>query len=183
MVEYIPCCTAPALHWCLLPATRLASRKILMEQNIKKRTGPALWLLCGYDSPCLFQGTYVFIKGVCTGVLTRRTVPACTACTRGGRQNRPPHYRIFGKHKREKYIKKIVMTPGTEQLDSWRSHDSWYQAGVGLMKEYRLLVLGSYILIAIGTGKANHVWSSVHMVFEWTVVSWGQLFKFFPIII
>jgi hypothetical protein len=47
IVEYIPCCTAPALHWCLLPATRLASRKILTEQKIKKRTGPALWLLCG----------------------------------------------------------------------------------------------------------------------------------------
>ncbi len=42
MVEYIPCCTAPAEHWCLLPASRLASRNILIEQNIKKRTGPAL---------------------------------------------------------------------------------------------------------------------------------------------
>jgi hypothetical protein len=31
-----------------LPATRLVSREILIEQNIKKRTGPALWLLCGY---------------------------------------------------------------------------------------------------------------------------------------
>jgi hypothetical protein len=46
MVEYIPCCTAPAVHWGLLPATRLASRKILIEQNIKKRTGPALCVLC-----------------------------------------------------------------------------------------------------------------------------------------
>jgi hypothetical protein len=30
-----------------LPATRLASRKILIEQNIKKRTGPSLYVLCG----------------------------------------------------------------------------------------------------------------------------------------
>jgi hypothetical protein len=28
MVEYMPCCTAPALHWGILPATRLASMKI-----------------------------------------------------------------------------------------------------------------------------------------------------------
>jgi hypothetical protein len=48
MVEYNPCCTAPAEHWGLLPATRLASREILIEQNIKKRTGPALCVLCGY---------------------------------------------------------------------------------------------------------------------------------------
>jgi hypothetical protein len=39
--------SAPAVYWGLLPATRLASRKILIQQNIKKRTGPALWLLCG----------------------------------------------------------------------------------------------------------------------------------------
>jgi hypothetical protein len=42
MVEYIPSYSAPAEHWGLLPATRLASRKILIEQNIKRRTGPAL---------------------------------------------------------------------------------------------------------------------------------------------
>jgi hypothetical protein len=38
--------------WGLLPATRLAGREILIEQNIKKRTGPALCVLCGqnYDS-------------------------------------------------------------------------------------------------------------------------------------
>ncbi len=47
LMEYIPCYSAPALHWGLLPATRLASRKILIEQNIKKRTGPALCVLCG----------------------------------------------------------------------------------------------------------------------------------------
>jgi hypothetical protein len=33
-----------------LPATRLASRKILIEQNIKKRTGPALCVLCGCNN-------------------------------------------------------------------------------------------------------------------------------------
>jgi hypothetical protein len=31
----------------LLPATGLANRKILLEKNIKKRTGPAL---CAYNS-------------------------------------------------------------------------------------------------------------------------------------
>ncbi len=50
MVEYIPCYSAPALHWGLLPATRLASREILIEQNIKKRTGPSLCVLCGLAS-------------------------------------------------------------------------------------------------------------------------------------
>jgi hypothetical protein len=38
-------------HFPVYDTTRLASRKILIEQNIKKRTGPALWLLCGADSP------------------------------------------------------------------------------------------------------------------------------------
>ncbi len=47
MVEYILCCGGPAEHWGPLPATRLASRKIIIEQNIKKLTEPALWLLCG----------------------------------------------------------------------------------------------------------------------------------------
>ncbi len=42
MVEYILCYGGPEEHWGPLPATRLASRKILIEQNIKKRTGPAL---------------------------------------------------------------------------------------------------------------------------------------------
>jgi hypothetical protein len=46
MVEYIPCYSAPAEHWGFLPATRLASRIILIEQNTKKRTGPALCVLC-----------------------------------------------------------------------------------------------------------------------------------------
>ncbi len=47
MVEYILCYGGPAEHWGPLPATRLASRKILVEKNIKKRTGPALCVLCG----------------------------------------------------------------------------------------------------------------------------------------
>jgi hypothetical protein len=45
MVEYIPCYSAPVEHWGFIPATRLASRIILIEQNIKKRTGPALCTL------------------------------------------------------------------------------------------------------------------------------------------
>jgi hypothetical protein len=47
MVEYIPCYSAPAVHWGLLPVTRLASRKMLIEQNIKKQTGRSLCALCG----------------------------------------------------------------------------------------------------------------------------------------
>ncbi len=50
MVEYIPCYSALELQQGLLPATRLASRKILIEQNIKKRTAPALCVLCGFWS-------------------------------------------------------------------------------------------------------------------------------------
>jgi hypothetical protein len=46
MVEYILCNSGPAEHWGPLPATRLASRKILIEQNIKKRMGPALCVFC-----------------------------------------------------------------------------------------------------------------------------------------
>jgi hypothetical protein len=65
MMEYIPCYSALELHRGLLPATRLASRKILIEQNIKKRTGPALCVLCGPVSTSsanrlerfLFKGT------------------------------------------------------------------------------------------------------------------------------
>jgi hypothetical protein len=47
MVEYILSYGGPAEYWSPLAATRLASRKILIEQNIKKRTGPALCVLCG----------------------------------------------------------------------------------------------------------------------------------------
>jgi hypothetical protein len=44
-MEHIPRYYEPAVYWDLLPATRLASRKILIEQNIKRRTGPALHVL------------------------------------------------------------------------------------------------------------------------------------------
>jgi hypothetical protein len=46
-MEYVPSCTAPAENWGQIPASRLASRNILNEQNIKKRTGPALCVFCG----------------------------------------------------------------------------------------------------------------------------------------
>jgi hypothetical protein len=55
MVEYIPCYSAPELHWGFLPTTRLASRKILIEQNIKQRTGPALCVLCGLKARVLLK--------------------------------------------------------------------------------------------------------------------------------
>ncbi len=42
---YIPCYPAPAVHWVSLPASRLAGRKILNQQNIKRQTGPALFYL------------------------------------------------------------------------------------------------------------------------------------------
>jgi hypothetical protein len=50
MLEYIPCYSGPAEHWGLLPATRLACREILIKQNIKKRTGPSLCVLCDSNS-------------------------------------------------------------------------------------------------------------------------------------
>jgi hypothetical protein len=49
MVEYIPYYGAPAEHWGLLPATRLASRKILIKQNIKRQTGSALYYIYIYN--------------------------------------------------------------------------------------------------------------------------------------
>jgi hypothetical protein len=42
LVEYIPCYSASAVLYGLLPASRIASRKIHVEQNIKIHTGPAL---------------------------------------------------------------------------------------------------------------------------------------------
>jgi hypothetical protein len=50
MVEYISCQSVPAVPWSLLPATGLASRKILSDKNIKNRTGPSLCVLRGPDS-------------------------------------------------------------------------------------------------------------------------------------
>jgi hypothetical protein len=46
-----------AEHWGVLPATRLVSREILIVQNIKKLTGPALWLLCGVKHDSLILNT------------------------------------------------------------------------------------------------------------------------------
>jgi hypothetical protein len=43
-MEYIPCYSARAVHWGLLPGTK----KILTEQNIKRRTGPALSVLASW---------------------------------------------------------------------------------------------------------------------------------------
>jgi hypothetical protein len=40
-----------------VPATRLASREILIEQNFKKRTGPALCVLCGVNSETTRKST------------------------------------------------------------------------------------------------------------------------------
>ncbi len=63
MVEYIPCFSAPELHWDLLPATRLASRNILIEQNIKKQTGTALCvynLLGLYSVQCTVCTVYIY---------------------------------------------------------------------------------------------------------------------------
>jgi hypothetical protein len=42
IMEYILCYSSPAVHWSLLNISRLASREIPMEQNIKIRTVPAL---------------------------------------------------------------------------------------------------------------------------------------------
>jgi hypothetical protein len=39
MVEYIPCYSAPAVRWGLLPPSRLASRKILMSKISKGGQG------------------------------------------------------------------------------------------------------------------------------------------------
>ncbi len=62
MVEYIVCCGGLAEQWGPLPTTRLASRKILVEQNIKKRTGPALCVLCAqYSTLYTFHYNTLFL--------------------------------------------------------------------------------------------------------------------------
>jgi hypothetical protein len=38
LMEFIPCYSVSAVHWGLIPVTRLASRIILIEQNIKRQT-------------------------------------------------------------------------------------------------------------------------------------------------
>jgi hypothetical protein len=64
MVEYIPCYSAPTVHWGFLPATRLASRILLIEPNIKKRTGPALCVLCGITDSRVSVNTHSVQKTV-----------------------------------------------------------------------------------------------------------------------
>ncbi len=68
MLEYIPCYGGPAEHWGPLPATRPASRKIIIEQNIKKRTGPALCVFCGLyrtiTDRCLYSPSVTNRQGV-----------------------------------------------------------------------------------------------------------------------
>jgi hypothetical protein len=49
MVDYIPYYGASAAHWGLLLATRLANRKILIKQNIKRQTGSALYYIYIYN--------------------------------------------------------------------------------------------------------------------------------------
>jgi hypothetical protein len=68
MVEYIPCNSAPAVHWDLLPVTRLASRIILIAQNIIKWTGTALCVLCGCDIPVdRYGGVHpLLLSTICT---------------------------------------------------------------------------------------------------------------------
>ncbi len=72
MVEYILCYGGPAEHWGPLLATRLASRKILIQQNIKKRTGPTKEALYPRREtavcicPISGGGRFVYINCFCT---------------------------------------------------------------------------------------------------------------------
>ncbi len=72
-MEYIPCYSGPAEHWGPLPATRLASRKILVEQNIKKRTGLSLCVLCGPISESMYTACSTHLRTglACTLSITR----------------------------------------------------------------------------------------------------------------
>jgi hypothetical protein len=45
MMEYIPYYGAPTVHQGPLSVIRLDNRKILIEQNIKRETGPALYYI------------------------------------------------------------------------------------------------------------------------------------------
>jgi hypothetical protein len=78
VVEYILCYGGPAEHWVPLSVTRLASRKILIEQNIKKRTGPALCVLCGRDTEKEIDGLHK--KGSTTCIVQYNTLHA-NSCT------------------------------------------------------------------------------------------------------
>jgi hypothetical protein len=74
VLEYIPCYGGPAEHLGLLPAKRLASSEILIEQNIKKRTGPALCVLCGVYTVAGWQSTVLgleYVKRTVGGTCSR----------------------------------------------------------------------------------------------------------------
>ncbi len=51
----IPSCSAPTVHWGFLPVTSLTSRKIIIEQNIKRRWGPALYGYMYLASRCIYM--------------------------------------------------------------------------------------------------------------------------------
>jgi hypothetical protein len=77
--EYIPCYNAPTVHWYLLPATRLGSSKIFIEQNIKRRTGPALYVFSLLAYRTLVYTVYtpqspVFILSAATVPVTQQPV-------------------------------------------------------------------------------------------------------------
>ncbi len=80
MLEYIPCYSAPAEHWGFLPATRLASRIILVEQKIKKQTGPALCVLCGPHCGADFQCVHLvqYVRQCLLMFVPRKYIAYCT---------------------------------------------------------------------------------------------------------
>jgi hypothetical protein len=63
-VQYIPCYSAPAAHWSLLPVTRPASRKILSEKNISRGQGQHSMYLAswGWTLPILYRRRYYKIS-------------------------------------------------------------------------------------------------------------------------
>jgi hypothetical protein len=59
-MEYITCYSAPVVHWSLLPASRPVSREILIERNIKRQTGSALYVfsLLEWSVLCTARGVH-----------------------------------------------------------------------------------------------------------------------------
>jgi hypothetical protein len=103
-VVYIPCFSAPVVHWVSLPANRLASRKILIEQNIKKRTGPALCVLCGRDSQIKWveagaEGFHVLVRSV--------SFPVYSCLTKIANCNEKSFYFEFQKFKSKKHFQNL----------------------------------------------------------------------------
>jgi hypothetical protein len=66
MLEYIPCYGGPAEHWGLLPATRLASREILIEQQKVDRaiTLCTLWSSLFTLKRVLYIKLYLYVQTV-----------------------------------------------------------------------------------------------------------------------